>query len=160
MAGRDTIVLDTDSPDGGAAYLERLLSHLVALLTGKLPPSERADAGRLLGQLGDPRPGVGVKDGVPDIAWCDVPAGEFIMGSQDDKLAFGQGDTATSPWNCRPIQISKYPITNAQFDAFVQDGGYTDKWRDCWTAAGWRGRASGSRRTSRAASMICPTTRR
>ena len=35
-------------------------------------------------------------------------------------------------------RISKYPITNAQFEAFVQDGGYTDKWRTCWTAAGWR----------------------
>ena len=42
------------------------------------------------------------------------------------------------PWNCRTYVISKYPITNAEFDAFVQDEGYTDKWRDCWTAEGWR----------------------
>jgi formylglycine-generating enzyme required for sulfatase activity len=37
-----------------------------------------------------------------------------------------------------PYRISKYPITNAQFDAFVRDGGYTDKWRGCWTRAGWQ----------------------
>jgi formylglycine-generating enzyme required for sulfatase activity len=36
------------------------------------------------------------------------------------------------------FEISKYPITNAQFDAFVQDGGYTAQWRHCWTEAGWQ----------------------
>ena len=39
-------------------------------------------------------------------------------------------------------RISKYLITNAQYDAFVRDGGYTAKrWRACWTAAGlkWKG---------------------
>jgi formylglycine-generating enzyme required for sulfatase activity len=138
VAGRDTIVLDTESPDGGATYLERLLSHLVGLLTSKFPPSERADAGRLLGQLDDPRPGVGVQDGIPDIAWCDVPAGEFTMGSQDDKLAFVGKETPQHALELSDYWISKYPITNAQFGAFVQDGGYGDKWRACWTAAGWK----------------------
>jgi formylglycine-generating enzyme required for sulfatase activity len=139
VAGRDAIVLDTDSPDGGAAYLERLLGHLVTLLTGKLPPSERADAGRLLGQLGDSRPGVGLTPaGLPDIAWCDVPAGDFIMGSRDDKLAFDGKETPQQRLKLPTYRISKYPITNAQFAAFVQDGGYTDQWRGCWTAAGWR----------------------
>ena len=137
VAGRDTIVLDTDSPDGGAVYLERLVSHLVSLLTGKLPPSERADAGRLLGQLGDPRPGVGLNpDGLPDIVWCDVLAGKFIMGSKDDELAYGK-ETPQHALELPDYWISKYPITNAQFDAFVQDDGYTDKWRACWTPAGW-----------------------
>lgn len=28
--------------------------------------------------------------------------------------------------------ISKYPVTNAQYQAFVDDGGYTEKWIDCW----------------------------
>lgn len=41
--------------------------------------------------------------------------------------------------------ISKYPITNAQYEAFVQDGGYNEKqWRSCWTKEGlkWKGSAS------------------
>ena len=84
-------------------------------------------------------------DGLPDIAWCDVPAGEFIMGSKDDKLALRwQGNAATRP-RLHAYRISKYPITNAQYAAFVQDGGYTERWRRCWTEAGWqwKGRASG-----------------
>ena len=35
------------------------------------------------------------------------------------------------------FQISRYPITNAQYQAFVDDGGYTEKWRQCWTKEGW-----------------------
>ena len=79
-------------------------------------------------------------DGLPDIAWCDVPAGEFIMGNtkQTDELAYGKRDAAARGPNAGAFRISKYPITNAQFEAFVQDGGYTDRWRKCWTAAGWR----------------------
>ena len=105
---------------------------------GALGPVDRAAAGDALAVFGDDRPGVGAgKDGIPDIAWCDVPAGEFIMGSQDDKLAWGK-ETPQHALELPDYWISKYPITNAQFDAFVQDGGYTDKWQDCWTAAGWR----------------------
>jgi formylglycine-generating enzyme required for sulfatase activity len=37
--------------------------------------------------------------------------------------------------------ISRYPITNRQFQAFVVDGGYTEKWRRCWTEAGWQRKA-------------------
>ncbi|MBK8050300.1 MAG: SUMF1/EgtB/PvdO family nonheme iron enzyme [Anaerolineales bacterium] len=28
-------------------------------------------------------------------------------------------------------------MTNAQYQAFIDDGGYTEQWRRCWTAAGW-----------------------
>ena len=28
-------------------------------------------------------------------------------------------------------------MTNAQFRRFVEDGGYSEKWRHCWTAEGW-----------------------
>jgi formylglycine-generating enzyme required for sulfatase activity len=71
--------------------------------------------------------------GLPDIVWCNVPAGEFIMGSDefDDEKP---PHKLTLP----AFQISQYPITNAQFAAFVQDGGYTPRWRRCWTDAGWR----------------------
>jgi len=34
--------------------------------------------------------------------------------------------------------IGKYPVTNAQFAPFIEARGYTDeRWRDCWTDAGW-----------------------
>jgi formylglycine-generating enzyme required for sulfatase activity len=107
---------------------------------GALGPVDRAAVGAALAVFGDDRPGVGLNaDGVPDIAWCDVLAGDFIMGNtqQTDEMAYDD----ESPQHTEQIRdsycISKYPITNAQFDAFVMDGGYTDKWRACWTPAGW-----------------------
>ncbi|MEI2693128.1 MAG: SUMF1/EgtB/PvdO family nonheme iron enzyme [Anaerolineae bacterium] len=59
-------------------------------------------------------------------------AGDFIMGEGKEKHSV----------NLAEFAISKYPITNAQFDAFVQDGGYGDQqWRNCWTKDGlrWKG---------------------
>ena len=40
--------------------------------------------------------------------------------------------------NLAEFAISKYPITNAQYQAFIDDGGYTEKWKECWTQAGWK----------------------
>lgn len=84
------------------AVLKRLRRWLVALLEAPeaLAPRERAEAGDVLGKLGDPRPGVTLthhpsilarerepQAGVtlPDILWCEVPAGPFLMGSLDDQ---------------------------------------------------------------------------
>ena len=33
--------------------------------------------------------------------------------------------------------IARFPVTNEQYRAFVQDGGYTERRRNCWSAAGW-----------------------
>jgi formylglycine-generating enzyme required for sulfatase activity len=132
---------DTDDPDGGAAFLTRLTPRLVTVLEqGLLAPPERAEAGQALGVLGDPRPGVGLRsDGLPDIVWCEVPAGPFTMGSKDDPDAYDW----ESPQHEQPLpydyRISKYPITNDQFSAFVQqDGGYDNP--GYWTEAGWQWR--------------------
>jgi formylglycine-generating enzyme required for sulfatase activity len=128
--GRRRIEEDTESPDGGAAFLERVVSRLVKILEEEqLGPIEHAAAGDALARLGDPRPGVGLRsDGLPDVVWCEVPAGPFVMGEGDEQY---QVDLSA-------YSISKYPVTNAQYAAFVQDGGYTEKWRHCWTGAGWQ----------------------
>lgn len=126
----------------GRELLARVRDRLAELLTfGRLGAVERARAGDTLGRLGDPRPGVALRpDGLPDIAWCEVPAGEFIMGNtqQTDDMAYDNEAPQHAAIIREPYRISKYPITNAQFEAFVQDGGYTDRWRQCWTRAGWR----------------------
>ena len=96
------------------------------------PAKERALAGRALALAGDPRPGVGLRpDGLPEVDWREVPAGPFLMGGQtygDEKPQHEQ-DIPT------PYCVSRYPITNAQYAAFVRAGGY--KTRRYWTAAGW-----------------------
>ena len=109
---------------------------------GALAPADRAAAGRTLALLGDRRSGIGIDDdGVPDIAWIEVPAGSFLMGSTDgDKGAFGSEKPQQSLELGR-FSISRYPVTNAQYAAFTGDGGYTETWRDCWTDEGWKWKA-------------------
>ncbi|NJP07100.1 MAG: SUMF1/EgtB/PvdO family nonheme iron enzyme [Chloroflexaceae bacterium] len=68
----------------------------------------------------------------------EVPAGPFLMGSSD-----------TAPWDNSDEQpqhtlelpayfIGKTEVTNAQFRAFVEGDGYTN--RDYWTEHGWQWR--------------------
>ncbi|MGE3881375.1 MAG: SUMF1/EgtB/PvdO family nonheme iron enzyme [Planctomycetota bacterium] len=79
----------------------------------------RARLALTLGRLGDPRPGVGVQvDGVPDIEWVAIPAGDVRM---DTKLV-----------HVGSFSIARYPITHAQFAAFLnaRDGYCQDQWWD------------------------------
>jgi formylglycine-generating enzyme required for sulfatase activity len=115
----------------------------VELLDGHLPPRERAEAGDTLARLGDPRPGIipfsrlGERGGVMDgFLFCEIPAGKFIMGSkEDDKDSFSQEQPQFEyniPYN---YFLSRYPVTNAQFDLFVNDPqGYNKK--QWWIKAG------------------------
>jgi len=68
----------------------------------------------------DTRAGVGLRaDGLPDIVWCEVPAGEFIY-QEDERV--------TLP----AFHIAKYPVTYKQFQAFIDapDGFSNVKWWD------------------------------
>jgi len=125
-------------PERQRLLLERLCTWLAELAPGgHLPAPERAAAADVLARLGDPRPGVGLRsDGLPDIVWCEVPAGPFTMGSKDDPDAYDD----ESPQHEQPLpyayRISKYPVTNAQYAAFVQEGGYDNP--NYWTEGGWQ----------------------
>jgi len=114
--------------EGGEAFLNRLRQRLVTILEkGLLPARERADAGFVLGQLGDPREGVCA---LPPI-WVELPGGTFWMGSDDGE------DREKPPHEVEvsPFKISKYPITNAQFEMFMNDGGYKNE--NWWSKEGW-----------------------
>lgn len=77
------------------------------MLDTSCSPAERAEAGRVLSQLGDSREGVGLdKNGFPFIKWCEVPAGEFIY-QDSDRL------------HLPTFFIAKYPITHLQFESFI-----------------------------------------
>ncbi|MFI0608514.1 MAG: formylglycine-generating enzyme family protein [Anaerolineae bacterium] len=69
------------------------------------------------------------QDGLPDIAWVDVPAGPFIMGSDDPSFNAMARRTVTLP----AFKISKYETTQAQWQAFTSaaDGyGNADWWNE------------------------------
>jgi formylglycine-generating enzyme required for sulfatase activity len=128
MVGRDEVARDTGNADGGEAYLDRLIPRLEMLLRSDLTPVERADAGVVLGRLGDPRREVMTIEGMP---FCLVPAGPFWMGSGDKE---GYGDERPQHVVELPdYWISRYPVTNAQYAAFVQAGGYDEA--ACWPEA-------------------------
>lgn len=96
---------------------------------------DRAKAGRQLAEMGDPRPGIGVDTrGVPDMAWClvDNEGGTPIGGDSDSWLSL-PAQTVTIP----TFWMARYPITHAQFEAFVtaSDGYYQD--RAWWEGLGW-----------------------
>jgi hypothetical protein len=79
----------------------------------------RAYIGDRLAKSGDTRPGVGLReDGLPDIAWCDVPGGEVRLEGVAETFKTG------------PFRISKYPITWAQYSSFLRadDGGENRRW--------------------------------
>ncbi|MGH2542888.1 MAG: formylglycine-generating enzyme family protein, partial [Ardenticatenaceae bacterium] len=82
-------------------------------------PYGRAAVGRALATAElDDRPGVGVgADGVPQIVWVEVLGGSFpVVGDAEayDSLPTREVDLP-------PFAISKYPITNRQFQAFVAE---------------------------------------
>lgn len=89
----------------------------------------RAAVGRALGRLElDDRPGVGLRpDGLPDIAWCDIEGGTYTIG--DDAQAF-EPLPPTRFELAQGFRMAKYPLTNAQFQAFVEaeDGPSVDEW--------------------------------
>ena len=99
-------------PGAFAEPLRRACDHALEHLN----PPERAQLWRTLGRLGlDDRPGVGLRDGLPDIAWVEVPAGAFLYGERRKTLP--------------AFRIARYPVTNAQYQTFIDEGGYeTDAW--------------------------------
>jgi formylglycine-generating enzyme required for sulfatase activity len=91
-------------------------------------PAQRLTAGDALVRLGDPRPGVTIRAGLPDIAWCEIP--EFDSQGRRQFL-FNDGERDTPHPGLPPFWVAKYPITYAQFQAFVDtpDGYPNREWR-------------------------------
>jgi formylglycine-generating enzyme required for sulfatase activity len=101
--------------------LEELENH-------KTTHQRRRQIGELLAKMGDPRPGVGLKDGLPNILWLPVaPGGKveinrfWIPETPDDVarvIPFGTFDI-------EPFYIARYPVTYAQYQAFIDaDDGF------------------------------------
>ena len=73
-------------------------------------------------------------DWLPELV--HVPAGPFLMGSATTDTMAGSDEQPPHRLELPAYWIGKYPVTVAQWRAFVADGGYTT--RTYWTAAGWQ----------------------
>jgi hypothetical protein len=102
-----------------------VVEALVKTMQGsEVEPDLRRQAGLVLGRLGW-RP--------QDLdAFVEVPAGSFLYGDNKEERVIRQ-----RYW------IRKYPVTNAQFACFVEDGGYERQ--ELWSENGWRSRVKKER---------------
>lgn len=152
IAGDLLILYDRRWPN---SYVNRkqIRDRLAELVeTDQLAAIERVAAADTLGELDDPRHGIHVPTliaggrqevstfGVQHLLWCEIPAGPFWMGSSKnekdahyDPEAYDDevGQTKKYDKITKPFYISRYPITNAQFDAFLKaNGGFENP--DWW----------------------------
>ena len=89
-----------------------------------------------------PPPAPAADGGLP--AEVFVPAGAFMMGTSTDLWSY-DNERPGHRVNVDGFWIDTTPVTNAQYLAFVQAGGYDDpRW---WTAAGWHWRQQSGKRT-------------
>lgn len=101
-------------------YSPAVQALVEAILDPAITPPRRLEVGDDLAALGDPRPGVGLRaDGLPDIAWVEITRGSFVY--QD-----GEPRELPTYW------MARYPVTNAQYHAFIDDDGYKNRrwWSD------------------------------
>ncbi|MEO8084630.1 MAG: SUMF1/EgtB/PvdO family nonheme iron enzyme [Ardenticatenales bacterium] len=122
-----TIEADEDDPTHKSDLEDATRAALIASARAKLDephPHGRAAAYRVLGRLNaDDRPGIGLNAaGLPDIVWCAVPGGTVVIEG-------GIGERTVAPF-----KIAQFPVTYAQYKAFLDTpGGYDDeRW---WTMA-------------------------
>lgn len=108
--------LDALEPETRAALVSSARDKI-----GEANPVGRAAAYRVLALMdADDRAGIGLRDdGLPDIDWVEIPVGEFIY--QDNTRLM-----------LPTFYISRYPITYAQFQAFIDDpeGFHEKRWWD------------------------------
>jgi formylglycine-generating enzyme required for sulfatase activity len=58
---------------------------------------------------------------LPDIDWVEIPGGEFV---------YQEGERRS----LRTFRMARYPVTNVQYQTFIDAGGYRDeRW---WTGSG------------------------
>jgi formylglycine-generating enzyme required for sulfatase activity len=119
----EQMLRDEDDRPQVEARLERIRRRLVQLLEGgHLDARERTAAGEALAQLGDPRfradawylPARFQGGPEPLLGFVEVPTGAFLMGEGKEQHTV----------DLLAYYVARYPVTHAQYWAFVQDTGH------------------------------------
>jgi formylglycine-generating enzyme required for sulfatase activity/energy-coupling factor transporter ATP-binding protein EcfA2 len=134
--------LATSTVDIEAQLEQPLRAAIVDLLAVHDPAitvTDRIAAARVLGELGDPRAPVTMDEwkatlarrneafGEPDGYWCYVKPGTYRIGG------WGRNEAGANI-TLRPCWIARYPVTVAQYRAFIDAGGYAHD--EYWTPHG------------------------
>jgi len=65
----------------------------------------------------------------------DVPGGPFLLGAPGDASFVFDNEKWCHPITVQPFRIARAQVTNAEFAAFVDDGGYARE--ELWDERGW-----------------------
>ena len=125
-----------ESTAPGRRILRETRNWLVAVIAndaGSLDAKDRVAAGNVLGRLGDPRFDENnfflPKD--ENLGFVEIPGGEFTMGSADTDKNADDDEKPAHRVKLSPYWIGKYPVTVAQFRAFI-DAKHGGKWDKKW----------------------------
>jgi iron(II)-dependent oxidoreductase len=94
--------------------------------------------------LGYPAPRIGLRrdenrsEGTQLRGDVEIPGGNFLLGASPEEPFVLDNEKWAHPVEVRPFAIARAPVTNAEFAAFVEDGGYVE--RCFWSEDGWRWR--------------------
>lgn len=67
--------------------------------------------------------------------WRAFPGGLYVIGAESEGFAFDNERPLHKTW-IEPFRLASRPVTNAEYRAFIDDGGY--KRAAFWLADGWR----------------------
>ena len=113
---------------------DRLRRLCVTAMSGPAEPRVRCEVGAALGRIGDPRFRLDAwyLPADPMLGFIEIPAGPFTMGSdpKKDKGAFG-GEQPAHSVTLPAFYMARFPVTVAQFRAYVEDAGITPGDPDC-----------------------------
>jgi len=98
------------------------------------PPPRLSNVGsEQSGDVGD-SPGAG-RAGGPLAGDVEIPGGAFLLGATPDYPFVFDNEKWAHRVELKPFRIARAPVTNAEFAAFVEDGGYLqERW---WSREGW-----------------------
>jgi len=141
------------------AYLDEVLKRCAGRLESREPSRDDAyfytlaalhedmhaeNLTQVLQTLGCARPGMSLAAPLPraDAGYAprdaDVSGGRFPLGAARDEPFVFDNEKWAHEVDVKPFRIASTPVTNAEYEAFVCDGGY--RRRELWSARGWEWR--------------------
>jgi formylglycine-generating enzyme required for sulfatase activity len=142
----------SDRDKAKVTRVQRWLGHI--LQKGELPPLERVATGEALACLGDPRfrSDAWHLPDEPLLGFVEIPVGPFLMGMREKdiptlKERFGEHkgyhyekETPQQELTLPTYYVARYPVTVAQFHAFMEAGGYQKPryWREAEAEGVWQ----------------------
>ncbi len=120
-------LLEGDAQANANARLNVVQSLTTNIASEALPPVGRVQAGDALARLGDPRfrADVWYLPDEPLLGFVEIPAGAFLMGSDNERDPGAYGDELPQHKVELPTYYSaRYPVTVAQFRTFVRESRY------------------------------------